>query len=112
MGMATQYTLQRQDVYNLAIHTLSHLPLSAKGDQGKVTDLLEVAVFAAASRVSINHACRDREGAPSGGTVLGQLAAQRSDLALLETTMCDVLARLVSRNVGTQGRRDGVSPLM
>ncbi len=105
MCLATQYTLQRQDVYNLAIQTLSHLPLKAQGEQVTVTDILEVVVFAAASRLSINHACQDLEGAPSGVTVLGQLAAQLRDLAQLEITMCEVLARLVPRNVGKKGRR-------
>ncbi len=31
MCMPRQYTLDRQDVYNLGIQTLSHLPLEAKG---------------------------------------------------------------------------------
>ena len=105
MCLATQYTLQRQDVYNLAIQTLSHLPLKAQSEQITVTDILEVVVFAAASRLSINQACQDLEGTPSGVTVLGQLATQLSDLAQLEITMCEVLARLVPRNVGKKGRR-------
>ena len=83
MCMPRQYTLDRQDVYNLAIQTLRHLPLQAQGDQVQPTDLLEVVVFAAASHLSINQACQDLAGAPSAVTVLGQLATQLSDLALL-----------------------------
>jgi hypothetical protein len=105
MCMSRQYTLERQDVYNLAIETLSHLPLEAKGDQVHPTDLLEVVVFAAASRLSMHQACQDLEGAPSAVTVLGQLATQLSDLDLLEVTMCAVLARLLPRGLGTKGRR-------
>jgi hypothetical protein len=105
MCMPRQYTLQSQDVYNLAMQTLSHLPLSAKGEKVQPTDLLEILVFAAASRLSINQACHDLEGAPSGATVLGQLANQLSDLALLEVTMCEVLARLLPRGLGQKGRR-------
>ena len=66
MCMSRQYTLQRQDVYNLAIQTLSHLPLSANCEQVQVANLLEVVVFAAASRLSINQACQDLDGPPSG----------------------------------------------
>ncbi len=106
MCMATQYTLQRQDVYNLAIQTLSHLPLRAKGEQVTVTDLLEVVMFAAASRLSINHACRDLEGAPSGGTVLGQLAAQ-----LCAPSLKPPCARCWHAwYPATRAKRDGVSP--
>ena len=64
MCMPRQYTLQRQDVYNLAIQTLSHLPLVANSDQVQVTDLLEVVIFAAASRLSIHQTCQDLDGAP------------------------------------------------
>ncbi len=108
MCMPRQYTLQRQDVYNLAIQTLSHLPLVANSDQVQVTDLLEVVVFAAASRLSVHQACQDLDGTPSGATVLGQLASQLSDLTQLEITMCEVLARLVPRNLGKKGRRVAV----
>ena len=108
MCMSRQYTLQRQDVYNLAIQTLSHLPLSANSEQVQVANLLEVVVFAAASRLSINQACQDLDGAPSGATVLGQLATQLSDLEQLEITMCQELARLVPRNLGKKGRRVAV----
>lgn len=108
MCMPRQYTLERQDVYNLAIQTLSHLPLQAQGDQVQPADLLEVVVFAAALRRSINQACQDLEGTPSAVTVLGQLATQLSDLDLLEVTMCEVLARLLPRGLGKKGRRVAV----
>ena len=108
MCMSRQYTLERQDVYNLAIQTLRHLPLQAQGNQVQPTDLLEVVVFATASRLSMNQACQDLAGAPSAVTVLGQLATQLSDLALLEITMCEVLAGLLPRGLGTKGRRVAV----
>lgn len=60
------------------------------------------------SRLSINQACQDLEGAPSAVTVLGQLSTQLSDLELLEITMCEVLARLLPRGLGTKGRRVAV----
>jgi hypothetical protein len=108
MCMPRQYTLKRKDVYNLAMQTLSHLSLQAQGDQVQPTDLLEVVVFAAASRLSINQACQDLEDAPSSVTVLGQLATQLSDLELLELTMCELLARLLPRGLGIKGRRVAV----
>ena len=104
MCMPRQYTLERQDVYNLAIQTLSHLSLKARGDQVQPTDLLEVLVFSAASRLSIHQACQDLEGAPSAVTVLGQLATQLSDLDLLEITMCEILAQLLPHGLGSKGR--------
>jgi hypothetical protein len=82
-----QYTLERQDVLNLAIHTLAKLPLSPRGDHVQVTDLLHVLVFAAASRISVHQACQDLADAPTGQTVLGQLVDQLEDLAQLEETL-------------------------
>ena len=66
-----QYTLERQDVLNLAITTLAHLPLRPRGDQVQVADLLHVLIFAAASRISVHQACQDLSDAPTGQTVLG-----------------------------------------
>jgi len=51
-----QYTLERQDVLNLAINTLAQLPLSPRGDQIQVPDWLHVLVFAAASRIAVHQA--------------------------------------------------------
>jgi hypothetical protein len=68
------------------------LPLKARGDRVQVRDLLHVVVCAAASRLSINQACHDLDGAPSGATVLGELATQLSDLDPLEATLNALLA--------------------
>jgi hypothetical protein len=103
-----QYTLERQDLLNLAINTLAQLPLSPSGDQVQVTDLLHVLVFAAASKISVNQACQDLDGAPTGQTVLGQLAAQLIDLEELEGTLNTLLARLIPKSLGKRGRRVAV----
>jgi hypothetical protein len=105
MCMHSHYTLYRQDVCTLAINTRAHLPLSARGHRVQVRDLLHVLVFAAASRLSINQACRDLDGAPSGATVLGELATQLRALARLEDTLNALLARLVPTSLGQRGRR-------
>jgi hypothetical protein len=52
-----QYTLERQDVLNSAIHTLAQLPLNSRGNQAQVTDLLHALIFAAASRIAVHQAC-------------------------------------------------------
>ena len=103
-----QYTLERQDVLNLAIHTLAQLPLSPRGDHVQVTDLLHVLVFAAASRISVHQACQDLADAPTGQTVLGQLVDQLDDLAQLEETLNSLLARLGPQSLGKRGRRIAV----
>jgi len=100
-----QYTLERQDVLNLAINTLAHLPLMARGEQVQVTDLLHVLVFAAASRISVNQACQDLGSAPTGQTVLGELATQLDDLDQLEESLNTLLARLIPKSLGMRGRR-------
>ena len=100
-----QYILERQDVLNLAINTLAHLPLMARGEQVQITDLLHVLVFAAASKMSINQACQDLGSAPTGQTVLGELATQLADLNQLEETLNTLLARLIPKSLGLRGRR-------
>lgn len=100
-----QYTLERQDVLNLAINTLARLPLYARGEQVQVTDLLHVLVFAAASRISVNQACQDLGSAPTGQTVLGELATQLDDLDQLEETLNALLAHLIPKSLGKRGRQ-------
>jgi hypothetical protein len=53
------YTLERQDVLNLAINTLAQLPLSPRGDQIQITDLLHLLAFAAVSKISVHQTCQD-----------------------------------------------------
>ncbi len=71
----------------------------------QVTDLLHVLVFAAASRLSINQACHDLDGAPSGVIVLGELAKQLHKLDQLEDALNTLLARLTPKSLGKRGRR-------
>jgi hypothetical protein len=105
MCMHPQYTLYNQDVCNLTIQTLAQLPLTTPpGNDVQVHDLLRVLTYAAASRLSVNHACHDLDGAPSGAKVLGELATQLSDLDALEATLNGLLGRLVPRGLGTRGR--------
>lgn len=105
MCMQPQYTLDRQDVWTLAINTLAELPLRARGDRVQVQDLLQVLVFAASSKLSINQACDDLDGAPSGATVLGELARQLADLDRLEDTLNLMVAHLIPKSLGKRGRR-------
>jgi putative transposase len=104
MSTSPQYTLQSQDVYTFTINTLDPLPLHMPGAI-QSRDLWRVLVFAAASRLSVHHACDQLERAPSGPTVLGNLASQFSDLDALEGHVKDLLARLIPKGLGKRGHR-------
>ena len=107
MSTYPQYILQSQDVYNFTINTLDTFPLQMPGAI-QSRDLLRVLVFAAASRLSVHQACEQLERAPSGPTVLGNLASQCSDLDVLEGHLNDLLARLLPKGVGKRERRVAV----
>jgi hypothetical protein len=104
MSTYPQYTLKSHDVYKLTINTLDTLPLNMPGAI-ESRDLLRVLVFAAATRLSVHQACDQLEGAPSGPTVLGNLARQYSDLDALEGHLNDLLATLIPKGLGKRGRR-------
>src|SRR5262245_2045605 len=104
MSTYPQYTLKSQDVYNVTINTLDTLPLKMPGAI-QSRDLLRVLVFAAASRLSVHHACQQLERAPSGPTVLGTLACQFTNLDALEGHLNALLAKLLPRGLGKRGRR-------
>ena len=82
MSTYPHFTLQSADVYTFTINTLDTLPLKMPGTIDS-RDLLRVLVFAAASRLSVHQACDQLERAPSGPTVLGNLASQFRDLDAL-----------------------------
>src|SRR4029434_7314120 len=107
MSTDPQYILKSQDVYNFTINTLDTLPLHMPGTM-ESRDLLRVLVFAAASRLSVHHACEQLERAPSGPTVLGLLASQLRDLDALEGQVNDLLAKLIPKGLGKRGRRVAV----
>ena len=91
-------------MYTCTINPLDPLPLPMPGALQR-RDLLRVLVFAAASRLSVHHACQQRERAPSGPTVLGTLADQLKDLDGLEGHVNALLARLLPTGLGQRGRR-------
>jgi hypothetical protein len=107
MSTYPQYTLKSQDVYKLTINTLATLPLTMPGAI-QSRDLLRVLVFAAASRLSVHQACDQLERAPSGPTVLGNLASQFSDLDALEGHLNELLATLIPKGLGKRGCRVAV----
>jgi hypothetical protein len=72
--------LKGKDVHNFAIKLLCRLPLAACGAFYKVTDILNVVIFAAAFRTSINQASLSLQGAPCASYVLRQLTVQLQDL--------------------------------
>jgi putative transposase len=94
-------------VYPFTLNTLNTLPLKMPGTI-ESRDLLRVLVFAAASRLSVHQACEQLERAPSGPTVLGNLARQFSDLDALEGHLNTLLARLLPKGLGKRGRRVAV----
>jgi hypothetical protein len=94
-------------VYTFTINTLAILPLKMSGAI-ESRDLWRVLVFAAASRLSVHQACEQLACAPSGPTVLGNLASQFPDLDALEGQLNDLLARLLPKGLGKRGRRVAV----
>jgi putative transposase len=107
MSTYPQYTLKSQDVNNFTINTLDTLPLHMPGAI-QSRDLLRVLVFAAAARLSVHQACAQLERAPSGPTVLGNLASQCSALDALEGHRNALLARRLPKGLGKRGRRVAV----
>jgi hypothetical protein len=99
------YSLNSHHVHQLAIHILSQLPLEAPGPKVQVSDILNVLLFAAASRASINQACQQLEGAPAGATILGELARQLDSLDELQRWLNRLLAELLPKGLGSKGRR-------
>jgi hypothetical protein len=104
MPTSPPYTLKSTDVYTFTINTLDTSLVEMPGAI-QSRDLLRVLVFAAASRLSVHQACEQLERAPSGPTVLGNLASRFSDLDALEDHVNDLLATLIPKGLGKRGRR-------
>ena len=104
MSTYPQYILKSQDVYSFTMSMLDTLPLHMPGAI-ESRDLFRVLVFAAASTLSVHQACCQLERAPSGPTVLGNLASQCSDLDALEDHLNALLARLIPQGLGKRGSR-------
>jgi putative transposase len=105
MNDELDYTLNSDHVHELTIQLLNQLPLEARGEQIQPEDILNALVFAAASTISINQACQQLEAAPSGATVLGELARQLDDIDELENDLNALLAQLLPKSLGCKGRR-------
>lgn len=107
MSTYPQDILKSQDVYTFTINTFNTLPLQMPGAIAS-RDLWRVLIFAAASQLAVHQACDQRERAPSGPTVLGNLASQFRDLEALEGHLNNLLARLIPKGLGKRGRRVAV----
>lgn len=107
----SQHHLNSDHVHKLTVQVLDQLPLTARGDRVQVADLLNVLVFAAASRISINQACQDLEGTPCGATILGELDRQFNDLDPLEKQLNELLAKPLPKRLGAKGRRVAIDLL-
>ncbi len=104
MNDKVDYNLESEEVHRVAIELLSRLPLMAHG-QIPVYALLNVMIFAAAFRTSINEACGSLEGAPSPSHVLGELTQQLDDPDLLEKHINHLLASLLPKKLTKRYRR-------
>jgi putative transposase len=98
-------SLKSTDVHQLTVQLFRQLPLEARGDQVQVDHILNVLVFAASLRSSVNQASQDLSGAPTGATVLGMLADQLPDIDTLERCLNRLLAQLWPQGLGRRGRR-------
>jgi hypothetical protein len=98
------FPLQSQEVYHFTSNTLDSLPLPRPGAIAS-RDLWRVLVFAAAARLAVHQAWAQREGAPSGPTVLGTLASQGSERDVRDGHLNALWATLLPQGLGTRGRR-------
>ena len=102
------YTLQSQDVSPCTRNTLASWPRTMPGAMAS-RDLLRGLLWAAASRLSVQHAGAQRARAPSGPPVRGLRAAPRSALEARAGQGQALWAPRRLQGFGTRGRRVAVA---
>jgi putative transposase len=91
MTYENKNSLKGKDVHNFAIKLLCMLPLVARGALVKVTDILNVVIFASAFRTSINQASLSLQGAPCASYVLFDITNQLDNIELQQKTINKIL---------------------
>ena len=92
-------SLKGKDVHNFATKLLCMLPLTAHGALYKVTDILNVVIFAAAFRTSINQASLSLQGAPCASNVLRRLTVQLQDLDQQQKIINEILTSKLPKRI-------------
>lgn len=105
MNDKADYSLHSGDVQGFVMQILCRLPLVAPGTKYRVADILNVLIFAAAFRTSVNQASSDLQEAPCPSFVLGELRAQLDDIGLLERLINDMLAELLPKKLTRRARQ-------
>ena len=100
-----KYNLKSKDVHKLAINMLCRLPLVARGALVKVTDILNVVIFAAAFRTSINQASASLQDAPCASYVLRELANQLHSLDQQQQVVNQILSSNLPKRLRQKGHR-------
>jgi putative transposase len=97
--------LKSKDVHSLTLKVLCQLPLVARGTCVKITDLLNVLIFAAAFRISVNQACAELQNTPCASYVLKELANQLHDLEQQQIVLNQIFASKLPNSLRKKGKR-------
>lgn len=103
MKAENHYSLTSSKVYRFAIEVIKRMPLIGESIRAEIT--ASVIVFAAAFRISVNQSCSVLNGAPSGVTILNELAAGSTDLESLQIKYNRSLLKLLPKGLRKRERR-------
>jgi hypothetical protein len=98
-------TLKGKDVHNFTINLLCMLPLIARGTFVKVTDILNVVIFAAAFRTSVKQASISLQGAPCASYVMRKLTSQLNDLEQQQKVINKILTSNLPKRIYKKKQR-------
>jgi hypothetical protein len=103
MKAENHYILSSSKVYQVTLAVIKGLPLIAESIRKEV--IVNVLVFAAAFRISINESSRVLKDAPTSQSLMGELAANYTDLISLEIKINRNLVTLLPKQIRRKPRR-------
>src|SRR6185503_11043526 len=103
MKAENHYSLTSSKVYKLTLAVIKGLPMIAESIRREV--IVNVLVFAAAFRISINESSRVLKDAPTSQGLMGELAANYTDLTSLEIKINRNLVTLLPKQIRRKPRR-------
>jgi hypothetical protein len=103
MKAENHYSLTSSKVYKLTLAVMKSLPLIAESIRTEI--VVNVLVFAAAFRISVNESCRVLKDVPTSQALLGELAHNYTDLTSLEIKINRNLVSLLPKQIRRKERR-------